>query len=130
MSLRALADEKRQRFDAAIASRNVDDAASAVLDLEQQVRDWQADTQQGDDDVARRYLRAMIGTLSTIAQTGAADPRERVAPFVELLIEIRGTARAAKDFATSDLVRDRLAATGIEVRDTPDGVVWSLRDES
>lgn len=130
MSLRVVAARAQHTFDSALSSRDVDAAASAVLDLEQQLRDWQADTQQGDDDVARRHLRAMIASLSAIAHVGAADPRERVAPFVELLIEIRANARTAKDFATSDLVRDRLTAIGVEVRDTPEGAVWSLRQET
>ena len=39
---------------------------------------------------------------------------------------MRAAARDGKDFATSDLVRDRLVAAGIEVRDTPDGTTWTL----
>ena len=35
-------------------------------------------------------------------------------------------ARENKDFATSDLVRDRLVAAGVEVRDAPDGTSWTL----
>jgi cysteinyl-tRNA synthetase len=45
---------------------------------------------------------------------------------VEHLLELRGRARAARDWATSDRVRDGLAAAGVEVRDTPDGVHWEL----
>ena len=42
------------------------------------------------------------------------------------LVELRATAREARDFATSDLVRDRLAAAGVELRDTPAGPEWHL----
>jgi cysteinyl-tRNA synthetase len=42
------------------------------------------------------------------------------------LLELRSRARTARDFATSDLVRDRLVAAGVEVRDTPDGPQWNL----
>jgi cysteinyl-tRNA synthetase len=42
-------------------------------------------------------------------------------------LDARRRVRAAKDFATSDAIRDGLAAAGIEVRDTPDGAEWSLR---
>ncbi|HVU73136.1 MAG TPA: cysteine--tRNA ligase [Mycobacteriales bacterium] len=38
----------------------------------------------------------------------------------------RETARAAKDFATSDRLRDELAAVGVKVADTPDGQAWTL----
>jgi len=42
------------------------------------------------------------------------------------LLAQRSEARAAKDFATADAIRDQIAAAGIEVEDTPDGPVWSL----
>ena len=38
----------------------------------------------------------------------------------------RAVARAAKDFATADTIRDRIKAAGIEVEDTPDGPKWSI----
>lgn len=41
-------------------------------------------------------------------------------------LERRSNARAAKDWAVADEVRDRLAAAGIVVTDTPDGPTWSL----
>lgn len=43
---------------------------------------------------------------------------------VEALIEARQKARAQKDFAESDRIRDELAAQGIEIQDTADGVRW------
>jgi len=49
-----------------------------------------------------------------------------VGPYVEAMLDLLRTARAARDFATSDAIRDRLAAAGVEVRDTPDGVTWRL----
>jgi cysteinyl-tRNA synthetase len=42
-------------------------------------------------------------------------------------IEARRDARAAKDFAKGDAVRDQMAARGIELRDTPQGPVWSIK---
>ncbi len=41
------------------------------------------------------------------------------------LMEARAVARAAKDFAASDRLRDELAALGVAVKDTPDGQTWS-----
>jgi cysteinyl-tRNA synthetase len=43
------------------------------------------------------------------------------------LLQRRAEARAARDFATSDALRDELAAMGVEVRDTPDGQVATAR---
>lgn len=44
--------------------------------------------------------------------------------FIQAKIEERKQARANKDFATSDAIRDELAAQGIELIDTPDGTKW------
>jgi cysteinyl-tRNA synthetase len=46
--------------------------------------------------------------------------------LVSSLLEARATARANKDFATSDRIRDELAAAGITIEDTPDGAHWSF----
>ena len=48
--------------------------------------------------------------------------------LVQAELERRTTARAEKDWATADAVRDRLAAAGITITDTADGPTWSLAD--
>lgn len=44
---------------------------------------------------------------------------------IEKLIEQRQTARANKDWATADKIRDELKAKGIILKDTPQGVTWT-----
>jgi cyanophycinase-like exopeptidase len=128
-SLRAAADRSRADFDAALARRDVDGCVAAILALEQLLVDWAADTLTSDEgDHARATLRGMVVRLGELAATGARDPRETLGPYVETLLELRGRARAARDYPTSDWIRDRLVAAGIEVRDTPDGVIWVPRD--
>ena len=120
-----------ERFDAALAARDVDGCVAAVLDLEAAIVAWSTDTlQSADADRARRTLRALVVRLGELARDGASDPRDAVTPFVDALLELRGRARAAHDYAASDLVRDRRTAAGVEVRDTPDGAEWSLRPGS
>ncbi|MDE5773020.1 MAG: cysteine--tRNA ligase [Muribaculaceae bacterium] len=46
---------------------------------------------------------------------------------VDLLMEMRANAKANKDWTTSDLIRDRLAQLGFDVKDTKNGVEWTLR---
>jgi len=126
-SLRDEADRAREAFEAALGRRDVDGCVAAVLGLEEAIAAWQADTLQSDDaDEARRVLRALVVRLGELAEQGAGDPADAVAPFVEALLAVRTGARENKDFATSDLVRDRLVAAGVEVRDAPDGTSWTL----
>jgi hypothetical protein len=128
-SLRRTADECHGCFTAALAAADVDGAVSATLDLEQALQDWMADTDVSDDrDHARGLLREMIVRLGGLAESGIADPHDRVAPYVGALLAVRTTVRDRKDFALSDLIRDQLTALNIEVHDTPTGVAWTLTD--
>jgi cysteinyl-tRNA synthetase len=45
---------------------------------------------------------------------------------IDRLVAERQEARAAKDFAKSDALRDQLHNMGVEIRDTPQGVIWDL----
>ncbi|MDH4116373.1 MAG: hypothetical protein OEX04_01705 [Acidimicrobiia bacterium] len=100
-------------FDSALESRDVDAVLSAMLDAE-----------ENDDD--RAALRTMIVALGEAARTGLVDPRDVVAGFVDLLLELRSSARRDRRFDESDLIRERLADLGIEVRDTGAGSEWEL----
>jgi cyanophycinase-like exopeptidase len=129
-SLRATATGLKERFQACLADGDADGALAACLDLEEAIHAWSADTLQSDDiDVARRALRSMMVDLAGTAVLGLRDPRSILAPVVDVAIDARRRVREAKDYATSDAIRDGLAAAGIEVRDTPDGVTWDLADE-
>jgi cysteinyl-tRNA synthetase len=57
------------------------------------------------------------------ARPAASD--ERLGQVMALVIELRAQARAKRDFATSDLIRDRLKAAGITVQDGKDGTTWA-----
>jgi cysteinyl-tRNA synthetase len=47
-------------------------------------------------------------------------------PLLDLLLDLRERARAARDFAAADAIRDRLADAGIRVEDRPGGPRWHL----
>jgi len=70
----------------------------------------------------------MITRLAGAASSGLTDPREVVGPYMDVLLSLRAQVRADKRFDLSDVIRDRLSAIGVEVRDTPSGVEWVLRD--
>jgi hypothetical protein len=116
-------------FDAALTTGDVEAATGAVLDLEAAFVAWSADVTQSDEtDRARAILRRMIVRLGELAQLGARDPREMLAPMVEATLTARESARAARQFELADALRDGLVAAGVEVHDTPAGSSWEVRE--
>jgi cysteinyl-tRNA synthetase len=130
-SLHAEAGRLARVFDAGLGARDVNAAVTAILELEQAIVDWSADTEEMDSaDEPRALLRRMVTRLAELAVVGARDPREVVAPFVDTLVELREQAREQGSWTLADTVRDRLTAAGIEVRDTPQGTIWLLTDHA
>ncbi len=121
--------EHGSAFDAALADRQVDTAVAAILAVERELADWEADTLESDDRTRGRVLlRSMITRLGDLAEVGVRDPAELVGPFVEGLLELRRAARAARRYDDADQVRDLLVRLRVEVRDAPEGTTWLLRD--
>jgi hypothetical protein len=86
-----------------------------------------AELDRGADDLASRETVRSLLARTAAAVGDPVDVTATVRPYVELLLTLRGSARADKRFADSDAIRDGLAAAGIEVRDTADGVTWEVR---
>jgi hypothetical protein len=128
-NLRQATERLSGEFDAALEAGDADAAARSVLELEDVITSWSADTLQGTDgEFARATLRSMITRLAGAASSGLTDPRDVVGPYMDVLLTLRSQVRADKRFDLSDVIRDRLAAIGVEVRDTPSGAEWVLRD--
>jgi cysteinyl-tRNA synthetase len=111
-------------------------AVAAIYDV---VRDGNKLLAGGPSDALRgsvSSVRAMLAVLGLDPfdahwASGVSSAREArldaaVDTLVATLLEQRAQARAAKDFATADAIRDRLKAAGIELEDTPQGPKWTL----
>ena len=121
-------DRINNLFATALANGDADGAARAALELDDAIAGWSGDTLQSDaTNHARAVLRSMITRLATAATGGLRDPRDVLGPFVQVLLDLRAQVRADKRFDLSDIIRDRLAALNVEVRDTPDGAQWDFR---
>ena len=76
--------------------------------------------------VFKTFLFDILG-MKDEASAGADNSKtEAYKGAVDLLLEVRAKAKANKDWATSDLIRNQLAALGFAVKDTKDGATWSL----
>ncbi|MCR5366366.1 MAG: cysteine--tRNA ligase [Prevotella sp.] len=81
-------------------------------------------------EVMHLFAEDILGLTTTAAQsaTGGNEAREEAfGKVVDMVLELRAKAKADKDWATSDKIRDELAAAGFEVKDTKDGVTWQLK---
>lgn len=77
----------------------------------------------------RHLFDTMLVDLLGI-KTGTDEAGANIKPFegaVDLLMDIRKNAKEQKDWATSDLIRDKLSALGFNVKDTKQGAEWSLK---
>ncbi|MER7114385.1 cysteine--tRNA ligase [Saccharomonospora azurea] len=104
--------------------------------LHNTVRDGNAALDASDGDKALELaetVRAMVDVLGIdpLSEQWAEDTGTEAAALsrlVDAMLADRQQARADRDFALADQIRDRLAAAGISVEDTPNGPMWTVRD--
>ncbi len=78
--------------------------------------------------LAQQRLRELLQVLGFRLESTAEAVSASAAPFIDLLIEVRGKLRKAKQWALADEVRDHLSALGVTLEDTPDGTIWKLAE--
>ena len=134
-----------------VASADLPDAFAAALDddlnvpsalavLHDTVRAGNAAIDARDEMAARRAFGQVYAMTSVLGinpldpqwSAGAQDAAALTAldALVQHQLTVRAKARADKDFAAADAVRDALAAAGITVQDSPDGARWALAERS
>ncbi|HKZ92928.1 MAG TPA: cysteine--tRNA ligase [Candidatus Limnocylindrales bacterium] len=121
-SLPALLSDARTAFSAALDDDlNVSAALAATFDLVRDLNSRLAARTLSSAD-ARRGAAALreLDTVLGVLEGG----RTELDASLSALLEARAMARAARDWARSDELRDALAAAGIVVDDTPDGQRW------
>jgi hypothetical protein len=112
-------------FGVAVGDGDAGAMVEVILELETAIGQWEADTDEDQGtEQARALLRSLIGRLGRAAHEGLTDPRDRLRPAVEPLLELRNTLRGSGNFAAADAIRQALAAAGLDVCDTPDGTRW------
>ena len=78
--------------------------------------------------IFQTFLFDIMGMRPDMEGAASGEAMKPYHDAVELLLQIRAEAKQKKDWATSDLIRDRLAAIGFAVKDTRDGgFEWSVK---
>lgn len=72
-------------------------------------------------------LAAILGVSLDSAAAAGDGSDELVEQLMNIIIEVRQAARQKKDWATADQIRDKLAAAGIVLEDSPQGVRWKKK---
>ncbi len=91
----------------------------------------------GDMEVGLSTLKAIDATYTEIGgdvlglvpaiEVSASGDSQREASLIEMLIAMRAQARAEKNYARSDEIRDELAGMGIILEDRADGTIWKIQ---
>ncbi len=89
-----------------------------------QIYDGHRTISEADLKELARVVRLFVFDIVGLRDDLAGDNSQMLASVVDMVLDIRQQAKAAKDWATSDRIRDGLASVGIRVKDRKDGYDW------
>lgn len=138
-ALKKAISESMGKCDAALADDfNTPGAIAELYNLVRAANMFATDVESGkvDKQHCAPYLAEVWKSILTISNvlgltlssaTAGAVSGGDVDKLMDILLEVRAAARAKKDFAASDLVRDALDKAGFVIKDRPDGATWSKK---
>ena len=98
-------------------------ADSADLENEKKRKPEDVATLVADTEVLRE-LSAILGLFFKAPPKSGGGDESIADDLMQLIIRLRGDARANKDFATADVIRDSLTAAGVVLEDRDGGTTW------
>ncbi|WP_298761852.1 cysteine--tRNA ligase [uncultured Psychroserpens sp.] len=115
-------DAMNDDFNSPILIAHLFEAAKQI----NQIKDGNASLAPKDLELLKKTMNDFTFDVLGLVNVSKADTgTDKLAGAVELLIELRQQARANKDFALSDKIRDDLAAKGIQLNDGKDGTTFT-----
>ena len=91
-----------------------------------QLRDGQQTITATDLDRLRTLFHTIVTEVLGLHNEKGEENNDLITPLVNMLLDMRMEAKAARDWATSDRIRDRLTEIGIRVKDRKDGYDWEI----
>lgn len=91
-----------------------------------QIYDSQQTISAADLEELRRVMHLYVFDILGLRDDLAGDNNRLLGQLIDTVLDIRMQAKQAKDWATSDRIRDSLTALGIKVKDRKDGSDWEL----
>ena len=117
-------------FEALCDDLNTPIALSVLFDavrLVNSVKDKSLKINEADRQIlASLFTDVLQDVLGLQDETTEAASGKRVDGLIGMIVEMRKQAKAAKDWATSDRIRDELKALGVQIKDTKDGCEWTV----
>jgi cysteinyl-tRNA synthetase len=114
-------------FDAAMDEDfNTRDAIASIFDFSREVNKYlEGEVTKSGIEAALNNFKIYDEILS-IFKFEKSGQDHMLAPLMDIIMDIRQKARADKNWALADEIRDRLKELGIEIQDTGDGVKWKI----
>ncbi len=117
-------DAMNDDFNSPILIAQLFEAAKAI----NSTKEGKTSLTQSDIEILQKTMHDFIFNVLGLEDTANIQSNDgnQLADAVNILIGLRNQARANKDFATSDLIRDQLQEAGIQLKDGKDGTTFSL----
>ncbi|MBP5516581.1 MAG: cysteine--tRNA ligase [Bacteroidales bacterium] len=116
-------DAMNDDFNTPIVISHLFDMAKVV----NTVNDHKATLTQADIDELKDLFQTFVFDVMGLRDEASSDNTAIIDGLMQMILDVRATAKANKDWTTSDKIRDNLAALGIAVKDGKDGATWELK---
>ena len=118
-------DAMNDDLNSPIVISNLFDAAKAINNIVAGNATITAEDLAELKDTMRTFMFDILGLKENV-QSGNEGDNKAYAGAIDLLLELRKQAKANKDWATADKIRNDLTALGFQIKDTKDGAEWKL----
>ncbi|KWW30179.1 MAG: cysteinyl-tRNA synthetase [bacterium P3] len=115
-------DAMNDDFNTPVVISHLFDAAKLI----NSVGDYKATLTQVDIDELKSVFDTFLFSILGMRNEDAGASTSLIDGLVRIILDIRADAKANKDWATSDKLRDSLGELGVTVKDGKDGATWSL----